>query len=249
MSETSASAKAQGEPATPAPAQILLNLQQVEHGYGTGPAVVGPLDLQVNRGELLVLSGPANCGKSVLMRLLAGLELPRQGSLTVGGENLARLRGAGRAQLRRSLGVLVSGADLLDDADALDNAAVPALVAGHARVEARSRAKAALTLLGWTEASPWGRAVRDLAQGERQQVAIARALVNRPALLLLDDLYDRLDDLRAAQALAAVEQYCAAGVGAVIFHRAVTPAQPPRAGLVWPERTRHVWLGHEGASA
>lgn len=228
----------------------LLVLEQVEQRYEDFRPVLVGVDLSVSRGEFVVIGGPGASGKSVLLRLLSGLERPAGGRVRIAGEDLARMRPRARAHLRRSIGILPPDDLLLDRRSVLENVAMAAWVAGTAREEGVRRAQAALALVGVDvgryAASPCGR----LAGGQRRSVALARALVNRPALLLLDDLLTMFDEAGAARVLQVIDQFCAAGVTAIAASRtpadagagapdgAAAPSQVP----VWPARARRLWL-------
>jgi putative ABC transport system ATP-binding protein len=136
--------------------------------------------------------GPSGSGKSTLLNLIAGLDKPASGTVTVAGQRVDSLSETGTARFRRQqLGMIFQFFNLLDDLTVTDNVLLPAQLAGIRRAAARSRASRLLTELGISQhrdAYP-GR----LSGGERQRVAIARALVNEPALLLADEPTGALD--------------------------------------------------------
>jgi putative ABC transport system ATP-binding protein len=136
--------------------------------------------------------GPSGSGKSTLLNLIAGLDRPTSGTVTVAGERVDALSETGVARFRRRhIGMIFQFFNLLDDLTVADNVLLPAQLAGVARAQARSRVDellAALRIERHRDAYP-GR----LSGGERQRVAIARALVNRPALLLADEPTGALD--------------------------------------------------------
>jgi cell division transport system ATP-binding protein len=235
-------------PAAAPAAAPLLEMERVEQRYGEfRPALVG-IDLRVARGDFVVVSGPGGSGKSVLLRLLAGLELPAGGRIRIAGEDLAAMRPRLRVRLRRSMGILPADLCLLDRRSVTANVALAAWVAGVDAEEGRRRALAALALVGLdperADATPCGR----LAAGERHRVALARALVNRPALLLLDDLLAPLDEPTAGRVLQVLEQFCAAGVTVIATSRRTPLAPAPDATLAaggvppWPARARQLQL-------
>ncbi|KOV27195.1 ABC transporter ATP-binding protein [Streptomyces sp. XY152] len=160
--------------------------------YDDGPPALHEVSLTVRPGEAVAVLGPSGSGKSTLLNLIAGLDRPDAGTVTVDGVRVDRLGEAGSALFRRSrIGMVFQLFNLLDDLTVSDNVALPARLAGVGRAEADRRAAELLELLGVDRhaRSHPGR----LSGGERQRVAVARALVNRPALLLADEPTGALD--------------------------------------------------------
>ncbi|MFE4053529.1 ABC transporter ATP-binding protein [Streptomyces sp. YIM B13518] len=160
--------------------------------YDDGPPALHEVSLTVRPGEAVAVLGPSGSGKSTLLNLIAGLDRPDAGTVTVDGVRVDRLGEAGSALFRRSrIGMVFQFFNLLDDLTVSDNVVLPARLAGVGRAEADRRAAELLELLGIDRhaRSHPGR----LSGGERQRVAVARALVNRPALLLADEPTGALD--------------------------------------------------------
>jgi putative ABC transport system ATP-binding protein len=136
--------------------------------------------------------GPSGSGKSTLLNLIAGLDQPTRGTVTVAGERIDQLGETGMARCRRrQIGMIFQFFNLLDDLTVADNVLLPAQLAGMRRSKARARVRellAALHIERYRDAYP-----ARLSGGERQRVAIARALVNRPAVLLADEPTGALD--------------------------------------------------------
>jgi putative ABC transport system ATP-binding protein len=155
------------------------------------PAVDG-VGLDVAAGEAVAIMGPSGGGKSTLLNLIAGLDRPTSGAVTVAGERVDRLSETGAARFRRQrVGMIFQFFNLLDDLTVLDNVMLPAQLAGMRAPRARARAEDLLAMLHidrHRDAYP-----ARLSGGERQRVAIARALVNRPELLLADEPTGALD--------------------------------------------------------
>ncbi|MEZ0065812.1 putative ABC transport system ATP-binding protein [Streptacidiphilus sp. MAP12-20] len=153
---------------------------------------LGPLTLAVAEGEALAIVGPSGSGKSTLLNLIAGLDKPTVGTVSVGGERIDNLGESALARFRRDrIGMVFQFFNLLDDLTVLDNVLLPAQLAGAPRRASAQRAAELLDTLGiakHSRAYP-GR----LSGGERQRVAVARALINRPALLLADEPTGALD--------------------------------------------------------
>ncbi|MEU9201121.1 ABC transporter ATP-binding protein [Streptomyces sp. NPDC048332] len=170
----------------------LIELRGVSRRYDDGPPAVHEASLTVQPGEAVAILGPSGSGKSTLLNLIAGLDRPDTGTVTVDGVRVDRLGEAGSALYRRSrVGMIFQFFNLLDDLTVIDNVILPARLSGVARGEAGRRAAELLETLGigrHARAYP-GR----LSGGERQRVAVARALMNRPALLLADEPTGALD--------------------------------------------------------
>jgi putative ABC transport system ATP-binding protein len=171
----------------------LIQLSDVTKRYESdGQPAVDGVRLQVAPGEAVAVMGPSGSGKSTLLNLIAGLDRPTSGTVTVAGERIDTLSETGVARFRRRhVGMIFQFFNLLDDLTVADNVLLPAQLAGVPRAQARARADellGALRIERHRDAYP-GR----LSGGERQRVAIARALVNRPALLLADEPTGALD--------------------------------------------------------
>jgi putative ABC transport system ATP-binding protein len=162
-----------------------------QYDHDAAPALAD-VTMEVSPGESVAVMGPSGSGKSTLLNLIAGLDRPTAGAVTVGGERVDRLSETGLARFRRrQVGMIFQFFNLLDDMTVLDNVLLPAQLAGMPTAQARARADELLTALrmgSHRNAYP-----ARLSGGERQRVAIARALVNRPALLLADEPTGALD--------------------------------------------------------
>ena len=159
---------------------MIAALDAVEVGYPGRGRALGPFSLAFEAGETVALIGPSGCGKSTALRLLAGLEAPKRG-------RVARTLGRGETS------VVFQGPTLMPWAGAEANVALPLELSGVARPEARARARAALMkvrLAGDEAAKP-----AQLSGGMAMRVSLARALVTRPRLLLLDEPFAALDEI------------------------------------------------------
>jgi putative ABC transport system ATP-binding protein len=170
----------------------VIELREVGRCYDGGPPALDGVSLTIRAGEAVAILGPSGSGKSTLLNLVAGLDRPSSGEVTVDGVRVDRLGEAGSARFRRAkIGMVFQFFNLLDDLTVADNVMLPAQLAGMARAAAQRRAGELLSTLGinrHARAYP-GR----LSGGERQRVAVARALMNRPALLLADEPTGALD--------------------------------------------------------
>jgi putative ABC transport system ATP-binding protein len=171
----------------------LVDINDVTKRYdGSGQPALDEVTLEIAPGEAVAVMGPSGSGKSTLLNLIAGLDRPTGGRVTVAGHRIDRLSETGMARCRRrQIGMIFQFFNLLDDLTVADNILLPAQLAGMPRSQRRARAHellAALHIERYRDAYP-GR----LSGGERQRVAIARALVNRPAVLLADEPTGALD--------------------------------------------------------
>jgi putative ABC transport system ATP-binding protein len=170
----------------------IIEIRDVTKSYGAGPPAVNNVSLTVDAGEAVAVTGPSGSGKPTLLNLIAGLDKPSAGSVTVDSMRVDGMTEAASARYRRAkVGLVFQFFNLLDDLTVRDNVLLPAQLSGLARGEARQRTSMLLEYLGierHADAYP-GR----LSGGERQRVAVARALINRPALLLADEPTGALD--------------------------------------------------------
>ena len=161
-----------------------------------------------------VLTGYLGAGKTTLLNLIAAIERPSSGTLTVSGANVGKLKSSGLPYLRRNLGLILQQQKLLQDRSVLANVMLPLLVTGATRAEAEKRAQAALDKVGLLD-----KAATDplaLSGGEQQRVSIARAIVNRPQIILADEPTANLDRDNANKVLDALRSFHAAGVTCLI---------------------------------
>lgn len=175
----------------------LIDLVDTTKNYDDGPPALAGVTLSVVPGDCVAILGHSGSGKSTLLNLIAGLDRPSSGTVTVNGTRVDRLGEAGSARYRReSIGMVFQFFNLLDDLTVLDNVMVPAQLAGMGKGEAKRRAVELLGSLGMdrhAKAYP-----QRLSGGQRQRVAVARALMNKPALLLADEPTGALDSGSAA---------------------------------------------------
>lgn len=170
----------------------MIELREVTRSYGDGPPALRDVDLTVTTGEAVAILGPSGSGKSTMLNLIAGLDRPSRGTVTVDGVRVDQLGEAGSARYRRArIGLVFQFFNLLDDLTVADNVMLPAQLSGMTRGAARRRARELLGTLGVDRHA--GAYPGRLSGGERQRVAVARALVNRPALLLADEPTGALD--------------------------------------------------------
>jgi ABC-type lipoprotein export system ATPase subunit len=170
-------------------------------GTGIEPVVaVDRVNLEVERGTFIAIEGPSGSGKTTLLGLLAGLEPPDDGTVTVLGHDLSRLSGAERARLRqRRIGIIFQSFGLIASLRVVENVGLPLLLAGVPDREREARSRLVLEEVGLGHVV--GARVDELSGGERQRVGVARALVIEPALILADEPTGSLDEDNAAGVL------------------------------------------------
>ncbi len=171
--------------------QTVLSLSDVAKTYGEAPAVRG-VSLDVREGELLTLLGPSGCGKTTTLRLIAGLERPDEGEISLAGDRLASADGA-MAPENRPIGLVFQDFALFPHLTAAENVAFG--MTGLSDAEQEHRVDELLELVDLTEFAD--RSPRELSGGQRQRIALARALAVEPDILLLDEPFSNLDvDMR-----------------------------------------------------
>ena len=182
--------------------------------YPEGLEALKDVSFEIDTGEMVFITGHSGAGKSTLFRLLAAIERPTSGSIVINGQNLSALRKSAIPYLRRNFGLIFQDQKLLFDRSVLDNVLLPLAIVGLPAKEAASRARAALDKVGLLErekAHPIA-----LSGGEQQRLAIARAVVNRPAILLADEPTANLDAESAATILEIFRAFHQVGVTLVV---------------------------------
>jgi cell division transport system ATP-binding protein len=192
----------------------MIEFQNVSKQYSPDAIALRGVSLTVEKGELVFLAGPSGAGKSTLLKMIAAMERPSAGRVLVNGQDVGQLKPAGLPFLRRNLGLIFQQQRLLTDRSVLDNVMLPLLVTGAPRAAAEQRARAALDKVGLLEralAQPLA-----LSGGEQQRVSIARAIVNRPQIILADEPTANLDRASANQVLDALKAFHSVGVTCLI---------------------------------
>jgi putative ABC transport system ATP-binding protein len=174
--------------------------------YRTFEAELAPVralrgvDLDIADQDFVAVMGPSGCGKSTMLNVVAGLEIPDEGEVTLAGQQLVGMSSDALARMRRKhVGIVFQFFNLLEGMTVLENIAMPALIAGRKRKAAETRARDLLDLLGLPDKAKAAPAT--LSGGQRQRLAIARALANEPTVLLADEPTGALDSVGGAEVL------------------------------------------------
>jgi cell division transport system ATP-binding protein len=178
--------------------------------YPNGHEAVKSVSFTINKGEMVAITGHSGAGKSTLLKLAAGIEFASAGNVLVNDQNLAQLKEAGISVLRQNLGLVFQDHKLLFDRSVFDNVALPLEIAGFTRTEAGKRIRAALDKVGLLtreKANPVA-----LSGGEQQRLCIARAIVNRPSILIADEPTGNLDQEYSATIMDLFRSFNQVGV-------------------------------------
>ena len=201
----------------------MISFNQVTKRYPGGHEALAGISLAIEQGELVFLTGHSGAGKSTLLKLIAAIERPTSGVVSVSGQNISRLSRRAVPYLRRNIGLVFQDHKLLFDRSVIDNVVLPLDIAGFDRRESLKRARAVIDkvgLLNREKANPIS-----LSGGEQQRLCIARALVSRPALLLADEPTGNLDASYAADIMAMFRDFHQVGTTLLIAthdERAIT---------------------------
>ncbi len=197
----------------------MIKFNQVSKRYPGGHQALNQVSLHVRRGEMVFLTGHSGAGKSTLLRLIALIERNTSGQILVNGQNLSRLTSERIPYLRRRIGMTFQDHRLLLDRTVFDNVALPLVIAGYRHQEIRRRVRAALDkvgLLNKEKSYPI-----TLSGGQQQRVGIARAVVNKPLILLADEPTGNLDPHLAREIMNLFVQFNQVGVTVLIASHAL----------------------------
>jgi len=192
----------------------MISFNHVRKSYRGGHEALCELSFAVEPGEMVFITGRSGAGKSTLLKLIPAIERPTSGTVLVNGQNIGSMRRAAIPYLRRNLGLVFQDQKLLYDRSVFDNVMLPLAFTGHAHKDAARRARAALDkvgLLAREKANPI-----TLSGGEQQRLCIARAVVNRPSILLADEPTASLDSASAAEVVEMFRSFNQVGVTVLI---------------------------------
>ena len=192
----------------------MIRFDQVHKRYPNGREALAGVSFKIERGEMTFLTGHSGAGKSSILKLIALIERPTRGQVSVGERNTNTIRPRAIPQFRRQIGVVFQDHKLLADRPVADNVALPLIIAGVPRREIDKRVRAALDqvgLLGTERSRPL-----ELSTGEQQRVGIARAVVAKPSLLIADEPTGNLDPDLALEIMRLFKRFNDVGVTVVI---------------------------------
>lgn len=192
----------------------MIKFEDVSKTYPGGHQALSKVNFHVEQGEMAFLTGHSGAGKSTLLKLISLMERPTVGRVLINGHDLRQIKRKQIAYIRRDIGMIFQSHQLLMDKSVFDNVALPLIIEGNTRKTITKRVEAALEMVGLRDK------VRNLpitlSGGEQQRVGIARAVVNRPPLLLADEPTGNLDPKLSMEIIRLFEDFNSAGVSVFI---------------------------------
>ena len=192
----------------------MIELQNVSKHYPGNRIALSSLNLAMEQGEMAFLTGASGAGKSTLLKLIAAIERPTRGQVLIDRRNISRVSKRKIPALRRGMGIVFQDHHLLYDRNVFDNVSLPLQIAGYAQVDIKRRVRAALdkvSLLDKELVMPI-----TLSGGEQQRVGIARAVVNKPVILLADEPTGNLDPELSAEIMRLFADFNQVGVTVLV---------------------------------
>ena len=175
----------------------MIKVENIHKSYGTLEVLKG-INLRVAEGEVVSIVGASGAGKTTLLQIIGTLEKADKGTITIGGTDVSRLSGNALARFRnRNIGFVFQFHHLLPEFTALENICMPALIKGRSLKETTPEAMQLLEFLKLTDRA--SHKPSELSGGEQQRVAVARALINRPSVILADEPSGNLDSANAKE--------------------------------------------------
>ena len=175
----------------------MITLKNITKSFGNLQVLKG-IDLQIEKGEVVSIVGPSGAGKTTLLQIMGTLDTPDTGSVLIGDTDVTQLSQKEMARFRNQhLGFVFQFHQLLPEFTALENVMIPALIANRSQKETKERAKELLDFLGLSDRAE--HKPNELSGGEKQRVAVARALMNKPSVILADEPSGSLDSKNKAE--------------------------------------------------
>ncbi|WP_438864588.1 cell division ATP-binding protein FtsE [Neptunicella sp.] len=192
----------------------MIKFQQVSKTYPGGHQALRQVSFHIKPGEMAFLTGHSGAGKSTLLKLISIMERPTVGKVLINGHDLMQIKARQIPYIRRDIGMIFQSHQLLMDKSVFDNVALPLIIEGYARREITRRVHAALDMVGLLNKAK--NSPITLSGGEQQRVGIARAVVNKPPLLLADEPTGNLDPKLSMEIIQLFENFNQAGVSVLI---------------------------------
>lgn len=175
----------------------MIDIKNITKSFGSLQVLKG-IDLHVDKGEVVSIVGPSGAGKTTLLQIMGTLDRPDSGQIVIDGTDVHELKGKALSRFRNEkIGFVFQFHQLLPEFTALENIMIPAFIAGKGRSEAKARAMELLQFMGLEDRA--GHKPAELSGGEKQRVAVARALMNKPAVILADEPSGSLDSKNKAE--------------------------------------------------
>jgi cell division transport system ATP-binding protein len=192
----------------------MIKFNQVYKRYPGGHEALKNMSFEIAEGEMVYLTGHSGAGKSTLLKLIAAIERPTSGSAIVRGQNIKSIKGSALPYLRRNLGLIFQDHKLLFDRSAFENVMLPLQICGFDYRESAKRVRAALDKVGLLKREKTNPIA--LSGGEQQRLCIARAIVNRPSILLADEPTGNLDTEYSGEIMNIFKSFHQVGVTLLI---------------------------------
>ncbi|APC13477.1 cell division ATP-binding protein FtsE [Providencia rettgeri] len=188
----------------------MIRFEHVSKAYRGGRQALQGVDFHIQPGEMAFLTGHSGAGKSTLLKLICGIERPSAGHILFNGHDISRLKNREIPFLRRQIGMIFQDHHLLFDRTVYDNVAMPLIISGASTEDIRRRVSAALDKVGLLDKAK--NFPIQLSGGEQQRVGIARAVVNKPTMLLADEPTGNLDGELSEGIMRLFEEFNRVGV-------------------------------------
>ena len=192
----------------------MIKLEHVSKSYSAGIPALNDVNLEIEDGEFVFIVGDSGSGKSTLIKLLLKELEPTEGTITVNGKELKKIKKKQVPRYRRKVGVVFQDFRLLKDRNVYDNIAFAQKVIGESNIQIKKKVPKMLSMVGL--AAKYKSYPKELSGGEQQRVAIARALINEPAILLTDEPTGNLDNNNAWEIMKLLEEINEKGTTVIV---------------------------------
>ncbi|MAW34463.1 MAG: cell division ATP-binding protein FtsE [Proteobacteria bacterium] len=192
----------------------MIQLEKITKKYRENVPILKKISVSVSEGEMVFVTGHSGAGKTTLLRLMGLVEKPSEGHIFINGQNVTNINPRSLPFLRRNYGLIFQDSKLLNDRNVFDNVALPLRISGFRRSEIPSRVRAALDKVGLLKKEQSMPVT--LSGGEQQRLCIARAIINRPAILLADEPTANLDVAYEREIIEILKDFNQVGVTVVV---------------------------------